>query len=195
MIVWSLSAVSCLAFPSIASAAHPQERHGFWIGFGFGGGSAKATCSDGCAGGNRETGVVGYVKLGGTLNQRVLLGGEVNVWTKQQEGVTVNFYSTTATITLYPQPSSGFFLRGGIGASSVDTEIIENSTKFTADLGTGLGVLVGAGYDVRVGRNISITPTVDFWYGKPGDLRFGSEVIAHNWKQNVVDFTIGVTFH
>jgi hypothetical protein len=194
MVVWSLSAVSCVAFPSIASAAHPQERHGFWIGLGGGVGSSKATCDE-CEGGERETGAVGYVKLGGTLNERVLLGGEFNLWTKEEEGVTLNFYNASVTVTLYPQPSSGFFLRGGVGASFVDTEILEDSTRITVDLGTGVGLIVGAGYDLRVGKNISITPAVDFWYGKPGDLRFGSEIFAHNWKQNVVDFTIGVTFH
>ena len=59
----------------------------------------------------------------------------------------------------------------------------------------GLGLLAGAGYDLRVGRNISITPAVDVWYGQPGDLTFGSETLARNWKHNVVDFTVGITFH
>ena len=194
-IVVCLSAVSCVASASAALAgSHPQERHGFWIGLGGGLGSADATCDD-CGQGDRENSGVGYLKLGGTLNERLLLGGEMNVWTKEQEGVTLNLYNATGTLTFYPQASSGFFLKGGVGISFVDTEFREGSTTITVDLGTGLGLLAGAGYDLRVGRNISITPAVDFWYGQPGDLTFGSETLARNWKHNVVDFTVGITFH
>ena len=192
IVAWSFL-VSCLAFPPLASAGHPQERHGFWIGLGGGVGSAKATCDD-CGSSNRETGVAGYIKLGGTLNEHLLLGAESNVWSKTQEGVTVNFYNFAATLTVYPQPASGFFLKGGVGLSLVDTQFREGSATLSIDPGYGLGVITGAGYDVRVGRNISITPTVNFWYGKPGNVPHKDPFFT-NWRQNVVDFTIGVTFH
>jgi hypothetical protein len=195
LIVWALSAVASLASASVASAAsHPQDRHGFWIGFGFGAGSAKATCDD-CGSSNRETGVAGYLKLGGTLNERLLLGGESNIWSKTQEGVTVNFYNAAATLTLYPQPASGLFIKGGVGLSLVDTQFREGSATVTVDPGYGLGLIAGAGYDVRVGKNISITPAINFWYGKPGNVPHEGEPFATNWRQNVVDFTVGVTFH
>ena len=195
LVVCSLSAVSYVASPSVASpASHPQERHGFWIGLGVGAGSALATC-DGCESGHRETSVAGYVKLGGTLNERLLLGGEVNIWSKTEEGVTVNLSDFAATLTLYPEPSSGFFLKGGVGFSLVDTEFREGSTTVTVDPGYGLGLIAGAGYDVRVGKNISITPAVNFWWGKPGNVPHEGETFFTNWKQNVVDFTVGVTFH
>jgi hypothetical protein len=187
--------MASLASSSVASAAsHPQERHGFWIGLGGGVGSAKATCDD-CGSSNRETGVAGYLKLGGTINEGVLLGVESNIWSKTQEGVTVNFYNAAATLTFYPQPTSGFFVKGGVGLSFLDTQIRDGTTTVTVDLGDGPGVILGAGYDVRVGKNISITPAVNFWYGKPGDVTFGGETIFRNWRQNVVDFTVGVTFH
>src|SRR5205807_2694432 len=40
--------VLAVAGPRWAAAQHPQTREGFWIGFGFGYGSAKPSC-DGCA--------------------------------------------------------------------------------------------------------------------------------------------------
>jgi hypothetical protein len=136
------------------------------------------------------------VKLGGTLNERLLLGGEINVWTKDQKPATLTLGNASATVTLYPQPSSGFFLRGGAGLSFINFDMVQGSTTVTVDLGTGFGLLAGAGYDVRVGKNVSITPAVDFWYGKhgataplAGGAAFGS------WNHNVVDVTIGVTFH
>jgi hypothetical protein len=55
--------------------------------------------------------------------------------------------------------------------------------------------IAGAGYDFRVKKNLSITPAVNFWYGKPGNVPHDGEPLFTNWKQNVVDFTVGVTFH
>ena len=195
MVVWALSAVTCLASASAASAAsHAQERQGFWIGFGGGVGNAKATCDD-CGSSNRETGAAGYLKLGGTLNEHLLFGSEFNFWAKTQEGVTVTLGSGAVTLTLYPQPASGLFIKGGLGLSLVDTSFREGSSTVTIDPAYGLGLMVGAGYDVRVGKNISITPAVNFWYGKPGNVPHTGVPFYTNWKQNVVDFTVGVTFH
>jgi hypothetical protein len=59
---------------------------------------------------------------------------------------------------------------------------------------TGWGVLAGLGYDLRVGRNVSLTPSVNFYYGQPGDLVFDGEELL-GWKQNVVSFELGITFH
>lgn len=177
-----------------AWAGHPQERQGFWIGFGGGYGSAEARADcEGCSG-DREGSYTGFIKLGGTLNDKVLLGVEGNAWVKDVDDATLTLGSFTGTVTFYPQASGGFFLKGGVGVSYVDTEVSEGS--FSASLSkTGWGVLAGIGYDVRVGRNISLTPCVNFHYGKPGDIDFEGEALFGGWSQNVVSFELGITFH
>jgi hypothetical protein len=187
---FALGAVWLLA--SSASAGHPQDRQGFWIGLGGGYGSADASCDD-CEGGEREGSFTGFVKLGGTLNERVLLGVETNLWMKEEEDVTLTLGSFTGTVTFYPQASSGFFLKAGFGASYVDTDFNLGTLSVTVSK-TGWGVLAGIGYDLRVGRNVSLTPSVNYYYGQPGDLAFDGEELL-NWKQNVVSFEIGITFH
>lgn len=178
---------------SLAWAGHPQVREGFWIGFGGGYGSAKGRC-DGCDGGSREGSFTGFLKLGGTLNKHVLLGVETNAWTKSQDNVTLTLGSFAGTVTYYPQAASGFFLKGGVGASYVSTDVQEGSVN-TSVSKTGWGVLAGLGYDVRVGRNISITPCVNYFYGQPGDISIQGETALGGWKQDVIDFGIGITFH
>ena len=81
----ALGVLLIVTMPAL-SAQHPQTRQGFWIGFGLGGGSAKVSCT-GCTTG-RETGFTGFLKMGGTLSPKVLLGGESSGWAKKSSGVT-----------------------------------------------------------------------------------------------------------
>ncbi len=186
-----VSGIVLFAAP-LAWAGHPQERQGFWIGLGIGYGSANVGCDD-CDDGDREGAFAGSFKLGGTLNERILLGVESNSWLKEQDDVTLTLGSLTGTVSFYPQAPSGFFLKGGVGFSYVDWGFSEGSLSISANK-TGWGVLAGLGYDLRVGRKISITPQVNYYYGKPGDIDFEGET-APGWSQNVVSFEVGITFH
>jgi len=100
-----------------------RRRHGSAYG--------EADCQD-CDGGDREGSFTGFLKLGGTLNDRVLLGVEGNAWVKEQDGLTLTLGSFTGTVTFYPQASSGFFLKGGVGLSYVDTEFGDGSLSVSA---------------------------------------------------------------
>ncbi len=164
---------------SSASAQRPQTRDGFWIGFGFGWGSYGFSC-DGCGSVSREGSVTGYLKMGGTVGPKLLLGGESTVWTKSEGGGTVTAGNVTFNAYYYPQASGGFFLNGGVGFSRIEL----SGGGFSAGE-TGPGFTLGAGYDIRVGRNISIAPLGQFVYGHP----------ESGFDQNFFHFALGVTFH
>ena len=57
----------------------------------------------------------------------------------------------------YPVRTSGFFINGGLGVGDVSL-----GTGRLAVSETGVGMMIGVGWDVRTGNNISITP---FWNG------------------------------
>lgn len=179
------------AFPRESLA---QDRQGVWFGLGAGYGSADVSCGS-CEDSEREHSGSAYLRGGYTLTPRVLLGGEFSLWNKTFEEFTANIYSASATVTFYPALTSGFFVKGGVGASLLDMDIKAGPSTISVDLGRGLGLTGGAGYDFRVGRNISITPGVNVSYGRLGNLVVGAETIAKDWRQNVLDFTIGITFH
>ena len=148
---------------------------------------------------DREGSGVAYLDLGWTLNEQLLIGGELNLWRRTvglDAGVeaTVHLYNLSGTLTYYPRPRSGFFIKGGAGASLLDADVESLGSSFAVE-GTGFGFIVGAGYDISFGRTVSLTPAVNFWYGQPGDLQVvgGSPIV--DWKHNVIDFTIGMTFH
>jgi hypothetical protein len=167
-----------------AFAQHAQVREGFWIGFGFGWGSLGLSCN-GCRT-DRVGAASGYLKLGGTLGPRLLLGGETNSWTKNDAGTTVTAGNASFAAYYYPQPAGGLFLKGGIGAAVFKEE--------GADAAKGVGLVLGVGYDVRVGRNISITPVANFNWGSVGDVVSPPDV-SPDVKQNVFQLAVGLTFH
>lgn len=176
-----------------------QERKGVWFGIGGGLGSIDATCDD-CGSGDRESSGAGYMKGGYALNERLLLGLEFNLWSKTyaipglDASSTVNAYNVSGTVTFYPQASGGLFVKGGGGVSLLDLEIKSAGSKITADVGKGPGFILGAGYDIPVGRRVAITPAVNYWSGQVGDVSVLGEILATGWKQNVIDFTLGITF-
>ena len=161
---------------SVASAqGHPQTRDGFWIGFGFGYGSLGFSCN-GCST-SREGAFSGYLKMGGTLSPKLLLGGETNGWTKDDQGTKVTAANASVVLYFYPSPTGGFFLRGGLGWATLDIQNVGSET--------GPGAVFGLGYDLRVGTNMSIVPVVNWNYG----------ALANDFKQNVLQVAVGVTWH
>ena len=181
--------------PPPAWAQHPQRpqrREGFWIGFGLGYGSANISC-DNCTSGSRTGGVTAFLKLGGTPSQSVLIGGAINGWSHSSGGATETIGNVTGSLYYYPVATGGLFLTGGLGFSGYEVDTSPSTS------GTGWGFTGGIGYDVRVGRNVSLTPVVSFVYGalEDFDVQLGGGGVsrATGWKQSVIDLGLGVTFH
>jgi hypothetical protein len=171
-------------------AQHPQVRDGFWIGFGLGYGPLKASC-DGC-GSSSESSFTGHLRLGGTLKPDVLLGGDIVTWTKSQSGIDEIGGNVTAAAYYYPMVRSGVFLKGGVGIAYYS---VSPSNSGSGTDGAGVGFTIGAGYDLRVGRNISLTPVGNLVYGSVGDLQLNGATFLTGWKQTILEFGLDVTFH
>jgi hypothetical protein len=123
----------------------------------------------GCEGceSDRESGVTGFIGLGGTPSRNLLVGGEVEAWSKEVDGVDIVFGHVSGVAYWYPQATGGFFVKGGIGIGtfSVDAGPLGDESD------NGVALHAGAGYDIRLGRNFSLTPTAGvFWASvDPGD--------------------------
>src|SRR4029077_19284161 len=185
-VVTLLAVLSCAA--AAAQAQYPQRRDGFWIGFGVGYGSANVSC-DNCVSGSRTGGATVFLKLGGTPSRNLLIGASLNAWTHGVNGANETLGNVTASLFYYPVTTSGFFLTGGLGYSGYT---IDSSPEVN---GSGWGFTGGAGYDVRVGRNVSLTPVVNYTYGALGDFGVPGIGTARGWQQKVIDRGRGVPFH
>jgi hypothetical protein len=153
---------------------HTRAREGFWFNAGLGYGTL------GCQDCGREGSVSGGVALGGTLSQKVLLGVGTNGWTKSENGATLTVGTVTALMRFYPSATGGLFLLGGLGVGTIRAEV----DGFGSDSETGLGALVGVGYDIRIGHNVSLTP---FWNG--------FAMSSSNSDANVGQLGLGITVH
>jgi len=164
-----------LAFARPVAAQGVPERSGFWFNVGLGYGSLG--CQD-C--GSREGAVSGGLALGGALSQKVMLGVGTNGWSKSENGGTLTVGTVSALIRFYPSRTGGFFLLGGLGIGTVHASV----SGLGSDSETGAGALLGLGYDVRIGHNVSLTP---FWNG--------FAINTTNTDANVGQIGVGLTVH
>jgi hypothetical protein len=194
------TAALIVALAPAARADEPPSRDGFWLGFGLGYGAAATTCDRRACEGEREGSLTASLRLGGTLNPRVLAGVESNLWVKDLDGTNTVLAGLAATATFYPWESSGLFVKVGLGLSyaSRDTRTgtrlnmpVDATINFQQ---VGAGVLAGLGYDLRVAPNVSITPSFTWTFGATGTVTV-DEIAVPGTRHDVLDFGLGVTFH
>lgn len=173
-----------------AQDARPNTRQGFWIGFGLGPGSTGEDC--GTCTTDRINGAAGYLRLGGTVSQGVLLGGELNGWGTEYRGVERSFGSGAFVLVWYPSRASAFYLKVGVGGM---TYTITNGTNET-EASAGAGVF-GLGYEFRVGRNFSIGPYLSAVGSAPVEWRINGQPApgGGDIRMNLVQLGLGLTWH
>jgi hypothetical protein len=164
----------------LATTAQAQGRQGFWIGFGLGGGVNTSESLDDA----RRGGGAAYLRLGGTVTPQVMLGAEGIGWGRSESGVTIVRTNTAFTGLLFPSPTSGFFIKGGAGLATIGVSADVFGTTVTSTE-TGFGTTFGLGFDARLGRNIYLTPNVDFLF----------QAFEGGNTNTLVLFTLGLTWH
>ncbi|KPJ96592.1 MAG: hypothetical protein AMS18_00625 [Gemmatimonas sp. SG8_17] len=178
-------AVCCLLILSGLTTGQDSQIHeGFWIGFGLGVGMNPTDGHDD----DPLIGGSGYFRAGGTLNQRVKLGGEALGWAREQHDDVITHGNVMFVAILFPQDNSGLFLKGGVGIAGVTRVAAEGGRSEIRTEG-GLGTTVGLGFDVHLGRQLSLTPNVD-WVFQLIDTAIGPA-----YAKATFVFTLGLTWH
>lgn len=152
-----------------------------WAIRSLGAGSADISCSS-CVSGP-EGGGSGYLNAGWRLNPQTRIGAEFDLWTRVEKDATgaqsrINFSDFVGTVTYYPSPRRNFFVKLGGGAAFTDVVGDANGVTVRADLGTGFGMIVGGGYDLRIGRRVSLPLAVGFWQGFIGEMKVSGRTVS-----------------
>jgi hypothetical protein len=161
-----------------------HRRQGFWLAAGVGAGSESFDANDGLGWSDDKGGGIAYLKLGGTVSQSLRLGAEGNIWGSryQRQGYDRSLASILFIAQWYPAARSDFWLRGGVGWAR-DNLTLYGATGDLTSHENGTALALGLGYDFRVARDISITPTLDFQ---------GQRYDSHD--ERLISLGIGVTF-
>ncbi len=157
-------------------------RHGFWLGLGVGAGgeSYDIRPSNGYSDVLYRPTI--SLRLGGTVSQHLRLGGEVLSWVNENGPAVETLSSALLIAQFYPAASTGLYLKGGLG-------IGRNAVDFEDGYGTGdtgFAGLVGAGYELRLGRRIYLNPVVDL-VGHTYSNRLGG-----SYRERLVNFGLGI---
>ncbi len=197
MRIATLALLGSLLLGTEAAAQDVQEHRALWGGFGIGGGvNLTDTFGDGSL-----WGFSGYGRIGGTLNQRVLLGAESSGWIGTQDGIDYTRGNLSAILLFYPSPRGGLYLKGGLGFSYVTTSISSSTTidgvfyyNSVSENKGGFGATAGVGYDVRLGRNIYLVPAID-WYLQAVGSEDSSVFGNLPGTNNQITFSLGLVWH
>jgi hypothetical protein len=161
-----------------------SRRGGFWGALGVGAGGEAFDLRDGLGYSEQLYRPTVSLRLGGTPSRYVRLGGEILGWIDDQGNRTESITSILFISQFYPVPAAGFYLKGGLGLG-------RNQVDFNDGFGvgdTGFAGLLGAGWEVRVGRRWYLNPAVDLvqqtYTGRGGD----------RYRERIVNFGVGVLF-
>ncbi len=153
-------------------------RHGFWLNAGLGYGS------QGCTDCVRDDGLSGDLALGGTLSPQLQLGVGSAGWLRNYSSSTATLATLDARVRFYPSPTGNFYLTGGVGLGALRIDLDD----FGSNTRTGLGAVLGLGYDIRVGSGVSLTPYVTGFAVRVSGTTFnvgqvGLSVTVHKFTQ------------
>jgi hypothetical protein len=198
----ALAAVALLSSPLAAqgrttarAAVHPttNDREGYSLSLGLGGGSNAFTCP-GCGTSTRENGASGYLRVGKGMSQSVMAGLELNGWNKSENSVTGRTGMLSAIAQWYPSMTNGFFAKGGLG---IGRTTIDDKSGTVADKteSTGFGYQVGMGYDMSIARRWSITPYVNYLATAGANAKLNGVDANQKLDANYLQYGLGLSWH
>ena len=170
--------------PRGLSVVHEGGRAGFWGGLSIGAGGEAFDLRDGAGYSEELYRPTVSLRLGGTVSPSLRLGGEVLAWINERDFETESLTSVLFIGQLYPITSTGLYLKGGLGLG-------RNAVEFDGggDVGdTGFAGLLGAGWEIRLGRRWYLNPSFDIVehrYTGRGEERY---------RERLVNFGLGVLF-
>jgi len=145
-----------------------------WVELGAGPGRVRIACS-GCTDVVVASAPSSYLRIGGTVSDRVLIGVEVFASLDRAFGfsrgdTTTTAETATATVVVLWFPSRrGFFFKGGVGLASGQFTVPGTAGVDTSN-GGGIGLTYGFGWDFAISRKLAFTTNLAAYVTAVGDV-------------------------
>jgi hypothetical protein len=172
--------------------AVPQPRHGLWVGLGFGGGQAEHWSDQEPR--SHATVITASLRGGVVLTPHLRLGIEADGWGLEASGYDdpakgVSINQTLLIVQFYPWAARDLYIKAGYGIGGYQDHHPDGwgSRAFGA-------VTVGAGYDLRVSRTVSLTVAADWARGPMGSVA-NLVTTSTGRRFRAWDVILGVQYH
>lgn len=173
---------------SVSAQVERVDRDGQWLAVGLGGGVDQISC--GICQGTPRPGIAGFVRFGGTISDRVLIGGEFDLWTRGDDGIRQYIGGLQAVGLLYAGPDARFHLKGGLGFMGF--RATEDGDALTA---LTVGVSAGVGYDFPIKENLSLTPFASLSLAPFANLKFNGDLAQSGATLGLLQGGLSLTWH
>ncbi|NIN11526.1 MAG: outer membrane beta-barrel protein [Gemmatimonadales bacterium] len=191
MIAWRscLLVLTALAACTVPLAAQAEQRRGFWVGAGLGGGAAGIDIP--AVGDVGKLGLSGYVNIGGTVRPAVLLGVEGIGWLRSDPDTTRQLGMLSAVVSLYPLADKDFFfVKAGFGAAFY----AENASQ-DAFRAYGFAFHAGVGGDYRLSEKILLGLLVQYVRSPNQEVKRNRQILFGKLDFEMIQFSLGVRWH
>lgn len=165
-----------------------QAREGQFLSVGLGAGFDQISCE--VCRGTPKTGLAGFLRFGGTVNERILLGGEFDGWTRGDEGVRQYMGSLMGVVLLYAGPEARFHVK--LGAGFVGYRASEGGDALTS---LAPGATGGIGYDYPISPTLSITPFAGLVIAPLSSLNMNGEQAVGGATLALLQGGLSLTWH
>jgi hypothetical protein len=156
-----------------------SRRRGFWIGFGP---AYAAVNCDACD--DDVTSAAGFtIHLGGTVSPHLRIGGSIDVWARESDGVGAGMSNTSLVLMYFPSTTLGLRLTGGVGVAALGFWQSQDHEFESGDGEGGVGYIAGVAWEAMVARKFALTPFVSFLGGSfdRGDASYWLFGLAATW--------------
>jgi len=183
--------------PALAQRPRRPHRGGLWGEIGFGPGRVRISCS-GCTDVVAGSGSTGYIRIGGTVSDHVVIGFEAFSLFNRAFGFSAGDSTTTAetamaaVVVIWFPGRHGLFFKGGVGIAGGQFTV-PGAAGADTSLGAGSGLTFGMGWDIAISRKFAITTNFAAYVTAVGDVALPGQrvddVIATMYQAS-----IGFTF-
>jgi hypothetical protein len=172
-----------------ATTGHPQ---GWWGSFGAGISGLRFACKDCSESQPVYEAPAGVISFGKSIGTKVAFGVEIGAALPTTEDRKVAATTLSGMARWYPSQAP-FFLKFGVGLSRARLSLTTDGQTQSA-MRNGSGISFGAGYDVRLGKSVAITPLVGWYMSAIGDIGVG-DTVRQNVSWNTWSVGVGVTIY
>jgi hypothetical protein len=170
---------------------NPSRRSGFWGSLGFGVGSETFSVPDSVASPGWLTNPTFNMRMGGTPDIHLRLGGELISWYNGGGGYSQTLGGLAGIGQLFPSTTQGFFLKGGggYGWNSFGTDYYcayYYCYQYGYSYDSGFMWTAGAGWEIPISRKLNLMPTVDYY-----EFYFGGRYTA-DYTERLWNFGVSI---